>query len=685
MRRFALAAVMYLGVLALAAVAVTASESGTRPITPAPPAGSDDIELIAALEPFNDCDALLQYFKDEALERVGPYGLEGMGGYVAFADDVALLEGETEAAASAGTGGMPAPVAGTAEAPAARSDAVDFESRAADGTAFSGTNVQEGGVDEPDIVKTDGEILVILANERLRIYSVSATRLRRLGSLKVPGAWGNEILLDGDRVLILGNAQGDVIPMPMPAPADGASRAIAPVGGGAPISTFRMVDISDPISPELVSTLELDGEYVSARLVNGVARVVIRSQPSALPFVYPEAGGLRAEREARQHNREVVRDSTIDQWLPYSVVTDEPTGVEDEQSLLDCTAVHHPDQFAGFGLVSVLTVDLAQGLQTSGTAGVVGAAETVYASTDSLYVALNRWPDDPARESEQQSSTDLHQFDISADGAATYVASGTVSGRLLNQWAMSEYDGDLRVATTIDDFTGNGSSESAVVVLRAEDGALRRVGRLDGLGKTEQIYSVRFEGDTGYVVTFRQTDPLYTIDLSDPTAPRRLGELKIPGYSAYLHPVAEGRLLGVGQDATRDGMTTGSQVSLFDVRDLRAPQRLDQLDLGPGSSAVEYDHRAFTFWPATDTVILPLETWGKTPMTGAVVLRLKGDGITRQGRIRHPVRAAGGVECCYGGMITRSLVVGDGLVTLSDAGVMVSGLDDLQRRDWVRF
>src|SRR5690606_29531157 len=135
--------------------------------------------------------------------------------------------------------------------------------------------------------------------------------------------------------------------------------------------------------------------------------------------------------------------------------------------------------------------------------------------------------------------------------APRYVAAGTVPGWLLNQYALSEYDGHLRVATTVATDPSNPTgTESGVYVLRQSGDDLVTVGSVGGLRRTEQIYAVRFLGPTGYVVTFRQTDPLYTIDLRDPTAPQLVGELRITGYSSYLHPVADDRLLGVGQEAT---------------------------------------------------------------------------------------------------------------------------------------
>jgi hypothetical protein len=180
----------------------------------------------------------------------------------------------------------------------------------------------------------------------------------------------------------------------------------------------------------------------------------------------------------------------------------------------------------------------------------------------------------------EDARTQIHRYDARGTSATTYRATGDVPGFVLNQYSMSEHQDRLRVATTREPlWFPDGSateSESRVTVLAEAAGRLTTVGGVGGLGKGERIYAVRFLGDRGYVVTFRQTDPLYTLDLSDPTAPRVRGELKILGYSAYLHPVGEDRLLGVGQDATERGQTTGAQLSLFDVSDAARPRRIAQ-------------------------------------------------------------------------------------------------------------
>jgi uncharacterized secreted protein with C-terminal beta-propeller domain len=268
--------------------------------------------------------------------------------------------------------------------------------------------------------------------------------------------------------------------------------------------------------------------------------------------------------------------------------------------------------------------------------------------------------------------TQVHRFDL--DGPdVTYVASGSVPGHPLNQWALSEHDGDLRIATTEQDVSGRGRGHSAVRVLRERDGELREIGHVGDLGRGERIYAVRYVGDIGFVVTFRQVDPLYTIDLSDPTAPRVLGELKIPGYSAYLHPVSDDRLLGIGQDADSDGRTLGAQASLFDVSDLASPRRLDTHALGADTmTPVEFDHRAFLYWSDDGMAVVPVEFWSSGEV-GAAVLEIDPDGrISRRGLVEHDSRNGTPTP------VQRAFVVGDRLLTISPFGVLSSDLDTLE-------
>jgi Beta propeller domain len=365
-------------------------------------------------------------------------------------------------------------------------------------------------------------------------------------------------------------------------------------------------------------------------------------------------------------------------WVPRSRFRSNVSGRRRARAIVSCDAVRRPPTFSGLGMLSILTIDLDKGLWAVDADGVMADAETVYGSTSHLYVATQRWlaPDTAAR-ALPSTSTLIHRFDVTDPDRTTYEASGVVDGYLLNQYSLSEYKGDLRVASTSRPTWWEGaqavSSQSYVTVLRRAGTTLAPVGRVAGLGQGQRIYSVRFIGDVGYVVTFRQIDPLYTIGLADPTNPKVRGELELLGYSAYLHPISGDLLLGVGQDATPEGRTKGVQVSLFGVGDPAHPKLLAQHALGTSSSSqVEYDSHAFLYWAPSKLVVLPVQV--SDGFAGALALRVDPSGIAEAGRVAHDQAS---------GPITRALVIGGALWTLSDGGVLASALDGFGRLGWL--
>ena len=560
-----------------------------------------------SLENFDACDDFLDYVITNAVDLVGPYGLENpiWGPWPArgfLEDDVAAAESTATTAA---------------------------------GQNFSGTNVQVEGVDEPDIVKTDGERIVLISEGQLIVVDVTDDEPKETGRLRLDNLSVQSLFLSGDTVVLFGSAW---VSHPIPLAEGDEVSEFAPVIQSPTVQLVE-IDISTP-DPQMVQKMSIDGTFVSGRMIDDTVRLVLTSGPLGFEWSFPEGSGLRAERKAIEENREIIRNSTAENWIPYFIVANADGDVVDEGTLFDCRRARHPEEFSGLSMLSVVTIDLGSGLEVTDGTGVLATGNTIYASGESLYVATQGWQAwQWSRAGQDQDrpesvTTEIHKFDISDSRSTEYVASGQVEGFLLNQFAMDEYKGLLRVAsTTSPNWWGAGfDSESLVTVLHEVGGELVRVGQVDGLGLTEQIYSVRFMGDAAYVVTFRQTDPLYTLDLSDPTDPEVVGELKILGYSAYLHPVGEGLLMGVGQDATEQGRIQGTQVSIFDVSDPSDPRRIDTYTLSEGSnSQVEYDHHAFLYWSPEQLAMIPVQQWwwddeGEDVFFGAVGLRVDDDG-----------------------------------------------------------
>jgi hypothetical protein len=712
--------------LPLAALAVGACTSGGT--TPTAHSGGNggngaavdlgSTKLIVALKPFDDCDGELAYLKDKASAVVGPYGIGGLGGPIMYANGGAVPAAASDSAAGAGAGASGG-TAGPAGEPVPTTTAASSAEADASGGAggFSGTNVQEAGVDEPDEVKTDGKRIVAIAGTTLYVIDASGATPTLLGSVALPAnAGGGRLVLDGTRALVLTQFYGQAVPAGDVVSSDSPVTTVAPPNGGGDPGTTQSqilsVDLSDPAHPTVASTLTVDGTVIDAREVGDVARVVVSSQPEQLPFVYPANATAGSIAKATEVNKAVIQESTIDQWLPqYSLAAG---GKTTSGRLVECSAMSHPDTFAGDSTLSVLTVDLTGDVGTGEAVGVLADGQSVYASASNLYVTTTQWVDpsavngsgEPAPTDAQAYTTEIHQFDITGTGPATYLASGAVDGHLLNSYSLSEQDGHLRVATTEGPPWGPGSS-STITVLDRDSDKLVPVGSLAGLAGGEQIYAVRYIGTTAYVVTFLQTDPLFVVDLSDPTKPVVAGELELTGYSSYLHPVGDGLLLGVGQDADPNGSVGGTSVSLFDVHDPANPTRIQHLTFaGFGGASVQYDPHAFLWWPDTATAMLPVQfyngagTGGVAPdgsapsapptpdsggnFVGAIGVHVDPSSLAEVGRVSHAGHGAD-IWGPDGAMIERSLVVGGTLFTFSQAGLGANDLSTFAPTGFVDF
>lgn len=663
------------GAAALAIGMAAGACTGTK-IQP-PPFGAAAALAGGALQPFSSCDALLQYVKANAPTYPG----SAMGGFAVDAATAggAIEEGIAESGASGrmSTTTMPSPTTAAARRLTKAGDSADV----ADDSGFSTTNVQEKDVDEPDLVKTDGRRMVVLAGATLNILDVTSSEPKLLGSydFAFDGPVHHELLLVGDRVVAFGGGfhrgLGDDV---------GRRSSYSPMISS---SGMTVLDIADPAKPKRVATMTFEGRYVSARLANGVVRLVVHAAPKGPEIAYDNLDHSQLESAYRA----AVERSTVEDWLP-TYTLERPGEAQKTEPLAPCASVLHAKDFAGMSTVSVLTVD-PDDPQPANPACVLGAGETVYASLDSLVVATSSWQTGTeavrpgavvttvgnapiAPVSAGTTGTDLHQFSIKGAGAAAYQASGRVEGTLLNQFAMSEHEGRLRLATTVFGPTG---TDNVLHVLERKDAKLEVVGRLAGLGhEMESIHSVRFVGDRAYIVTFRRTDPLYVINLSDPRHPVKEGELEVPGFSSYLHPLSETSLLGVGQAPAESG-GQGLQVSLFDVSDPARPVRIDNIVFPNAYSAAQQEHHAFTWWPKTGQLFLPIS---ESAYGGVIAIEVEpSSGFGTKTRVAHASVTNGAPYIS----VMRTVVVGSRLLSVADIGLLTSGLPGLQPQSWLAW
>ena len=465
---------------------------------------------------------------------------------------------------------------------------------------------------------------------------------------------------------------------------------IIPIDGWKPRTTIVEVDITDPSQPLQVASMVIEGRYVSARVVDGIARIVVSSTPTDLPFVTPQSPS--AEEVATKANRQAIVETTISNWVPSYVFETKGKDVEEGQ-LIQCEKVSHPPKFSGFTSLSVLDIDLNSDMEPPEAVAVLTEGENVYASPENLFISTTDYPEaisfdqeNLQRSEEPQYLTSIHQFSLGASEKTEYRSSIDLEGHLLNQFAMSEHEGHLRVATTSGSPWGfDEMNESKVTVIALREGGMTQVGQVGGMGKGERIFAVRFLEDLGYIVTFRQTDPFYTLDLAIPEDPKVKGELKITGYSGYLHPIEQNLVMGVGQEATEDGVTTGTKVALYDVENLENPRALDTWLPGGGRSSAEWDHRAFLWWAPEQIAVLPFSDWMNGD-AGAVMLKVREKRLEEFGRITHSSPDSPlGEQPEFPISIQRALIIGEEIWTYSRGQLQANLINDLSVSKRIKF
>lgn len=633
----------------------------------------------ADLVSYSSCTQMLQQVKAEAVKEVGPYGL--------------VFPGQDYATSSASA----------AQGMASASDAASSATSGAGQGGYSTTNDQEAGVDEPDMVKTDGQIMAVLRQQPIgiQVIDVSGPVPQIDGFLPLPQlASSDGLFLVGQDVVVVGAAFGGPRPYGF---TDGGAVAV-------PTSTdVVVVSVVDPANPVVKRTFTFQGEERGARLVDGQVVLALTNQPR-LRWTYPMSAAPAAEKAATTANRAVIESSDASDWLPsVTVRPGRGSSASSTTRTASCSKTLHTVINAGLGTLSVVSFDPVSNAPGNEVT-VMGDADNVYASATQVFVATTAWPDQvgwgcsplageacPLTAADgagpiANASTDIYGFDISGPAAPQYLGSGSVPGTLIGQYAMSEYDGYLRVATTVGEPTPapvDGEavpaqlSDNMVSVLQPQDGALVTVGSLHGLGEGEKIYAVRFMGDLAYVVTFDQTDPLFVLDLSKPGQPVLAGQVSLSGYSSLLQPLSAGLLLGVGQSVDQQLRTQGLQVEVFNVADPSRPSLVSRQQLGDGAgSAAEYDPHALLWWPRDNLLVMPVDNYsGSGPSSVADVWSVNPSGTLEQvGTLSQPGSEQDGYP-----EIEREVVVGGDLYTLSEQGVMVNDLSSLSQVAWLGY
>jgi inhibitor of cysteine peptidase len=526
-------------------------------------------------------------------------------------------------------------------------------------TDYSGTNIQVAGVDEADIVKTDGYYIYLVSGNRTTIVKAyPPEQAQVLSKIEVEGRVIG-IFINGDRLVVFEEESPYYPFYDLPSSAE---RIYVPYV--SPKTFVKVYDISDRGNPLLQRELSADGQYISSRMIGDYAYVVI-NEP-----VYEEGDEINLPKICSGGNETEIPATDIyycdvsDYYYMYTTIIAINTQNDNQEPTYETI--------------------------------LMGASSTLYVSLNNIYLTFPVWGTDIlGREVRDSQKTSIHRIHI--EGAEIEpVAAGEVPGMVLNQFSMDEYDGYFRVATT----THGQTPQNNVYVLNM---ALNITGSLEGLAPGETIYSARFMGERCYLVTFKQVDPLFVIDLSDPSHPEKLGYLKVTGYSDYLHPYDETHIIGIGKETTDAGEFAwyqGVKISLFDVSDVSNPVLISDCEIGDRGtdSPVLRDHKAFLFDKSRNLLVIPILeakvdrakyseaelmwAYGEPVYQGAYVFDISLDnGLQLRGRITH-IDDLSELEQGYyrfysSFSVERSLYIGDVLYTISDAKIKMNNLENL--------
>lgn len=542
--------------------------------------------------------------------------------------------------------GMDAPMPAATSAPTAARD-------------YSTTNVQVQGVDEADFLKNDGKYIYILSGETLAILEAyPAEDAKIVSETRIEGR-PTALFLAGDRLTVFATGTEESMTT--------VKGSVTPVPVQRAVTHAYIYDIADRSDPDLVRTRTFTGSYYDARMIGDNVYVLTREAP-----VW-------------------IRDEIV---LP-EVRTDGAPPLRP-----DVYRPETPLQNYIFYTASAFCVRNDSGT-TDAETFLLGYDTTLFASQKNLYIGYRNtgpayFSGTPAESAGSREQTIVHRFAID-EGRIDYKAMGRVPGHLLNQFSLDEYGENLRVATTVEGWTREGTFQyNNVYVL---DPAMEIIGTLEHIAPDERIYAARFVGDRLYLVTFKRIDPLFVIDLSDPKHPGILGKLKIPGYSDYLHPYDADHVIGIGKETSENtwgGVSVeGLKIALFDVSDVNNPVPVDTVVIGEAGTDSEAlrDHKAFLFVKEKDLLIIPVSeikrienplsnypgSYGTTTWQGAYAYSVNpSSGFTLKGTVAHAEKGPS-YSWNPADAVRRSLFMDDTLYTVSARSIVMTDLADGSR------
>lgn len=547
-----------------------------------------------------------------------------------------------------------------AAAPATGQEKTSSLSSTGGAASYSATNIQVAGVDEADFVKNDGRYIYLESGGTLTIVQAYPPEQGKIvAEIPVKGSV-SELFLSGDRLVVFSDSNDE--------------SWYTPEGSHVPVPDYHknchatIYDISDRGNTKEIRDISAPGRYEDARMIGNYVYFISEDTPD---YAHPRMPVIYDGTEAVD---------SIDVWCP-------------------------PYPMNEYLLHTITSFPVNGTGRPEAESFLLGYGNTLYVSPENVYVAYEKHkpvvylysPENNARtpdENDQESV--IHRFAIK-DGTITYKATGTVPGYLLNQFSLDEYQGNLRMATTVSNWLSGEKQYSNVYVL---DPSMKIIGRLEHLSPDEKIYSARFMQDLLYLVTFKQTDPLFVIDLSNPNQPGLLGELKIPGYSDYLHPYDDTHLIGIGKDTMENEqggvVPTGVKIALFDVHDLNNPRLVDSRVIGEkgSDSAILSDHRAFLLNKEQNIMAIPIREVTHVPVSGSshegsyteeswqgtYVFGIDPNtGFIEKGRIK---QEPGGndEDSSYGSSVLRSITMDEVLYTISRDRIVGSSIWDLTKR-----